>query len=96
MAQLDQQIVELQLQQEEQSQQLQLALKQSIEALHNQLGVWKQTFLLTAPVDGKAVFTKFWSANQQVAAGDKVVNVVPQGNKNAKRLKNNLQQRIKF
>lgn len=79
MAQLDQQIVELQLQQEEQTQQLQIALKQSIEALHNQLGSWKQTYLLTAPIAGKVVFTKFWSVNQQVAAGDKVVNVVPQG-----------------
>ena len=58
---------------------MQIALKQSIEALHNQLGSWKQTYLLTAPIAGKVVFTKFWSVNQQVAAGDKVVNVVPQG-----------------
>ncbi len=79
MAQLDQQIEELQLQQEEQSQQLQIALKQSIETLHNQLGSWKQTYLLTAPIAGKVVFTKFWSVNQQVTVGDKVVNVVPQG-----------------
>ncbi len=79
MAQLDQQILTLQLQMEEQIQQLQQSFQQSITTLSNQLAIWKQTYVLSAPVDGKVVFTRFWSVHQQVTAGDQVVSVVPQG-----------------
>ncbi len=79
IAQLEQQIVDIELQTEEQKQQLTAAIKQSFEALCNQYNAWQQTYLLKAPVSGKVVFNKFWSINQQVTANDKVVTVVPQG-----------------
>ena len=79
MAQLEQQIVDIELQNEEQKQQLSTAIKQSFEALCNQLNAWQQSYLLTTPVAGKVVFNKYWSVNQQVAASDKVITIVPQG-----------------
>lgn len=77
LAQLEQQIIDLQLQKEEQEQQFLLTIRQNYESLCNQLRNWKQMYLIYSPIAGKVMFTKFWSINQQVNANDKVVTIIP-------------------
>ena len=38
---------------------------------------WEQTYLLVAPVSGSVTFTRFWSENQNVEAGEKVLTIIP-------------------
>jgi HlyD family secretion protein len=55
-----------------------LTLSQSYENLIGRIAQWEQSYLLKAPISGIVTFTKFWSINQNVKAGDKVVTVVPE------------------
>ncbi len=43
--------------------------------------IWEQQYLLVSPVSGKVSFTKIWSINQNVSAGDNVISVVPTDSK---------------
>jgi hypothetical protein len=52
-------------------------LRESFLNLRAQLHLWENTYLLIAPVDGIASFTKFWSANQSVIKDEPVVTIVP-------------------
>jgi multidrug efflux pump subunit AcrA (membrane-fusion protein) len=45
--------------------------------LRAQISIWENSYLLVSPIDGKASFTKFWSANQSVLKDEPVINIVP-------------------
>jgi HlyD family secretion protein len=55
------------------------ALSLSYDNLVAQIKLWEQSYLLKAPATGQVTFTKFWSENQNVVAGDKICTVVPEG-----------------
>jgi len=57
---------------------MQSTLTQAYENLVSQITQWEQVYLLKAPVSGVITFTKYWSVNQNVAAGDKVVTIIPE------------------
>ncbi|MCP4309740.1 MAG: HlyD family efflux transporter periplasmic adaptor subunit [Bacteroidetes bacterium] len=74
---IEEQIVDLELkQQEEQSRNINI-LEESLNNLNAVIASWEQTYLLVAPVSGGVTFTRFWSANQNVEAGEKVLTIVP-------------------
>jgi HlyD family secretion protein len=75
---LEQSVLELELQFRESKTRVQLALSQAYENLMGRIAQWEQTYLLKAPISGIVTFNKFWSINQNVKAGDKVVTVVPE------------------
>jgi multidrug resistance efflux pump len=75
---LEQSVLELELQFKESKTTIQLALSQAYENLMGQVAQWEQSYLLKAPISGTVTFTKFWSINQNVTAGDKVVTIVPE------------------
>jgi multidrug resistance efflux pump len=75
--QLNQQIVELELSYTQEKKRLQMALTQAYEGLTSQVSQWEQTYLIKAPISGVITFTKFWSINQNVSVGDKVVTIIP-------------------
>ena len=75
---LEQSVMELELQFMENKTRIQLALSQAYENLIGRIAQWEQSYLLKAPISGIVTFTKFWSINQNVKAGDKVVTVVPE------------------
>lgn len=62
---------------EDQKRQFQTGLTEAFNVLKSKLDVWENTFVLTAPIDGKVTFTNYWSRNQQVKTGDIVFTVVP-------------------
>jgi len=76
--QLAQSILELQQDCLEKRKEYALALKQAFGNLQNQLKLWQQNYLLASPVDGNVTFTTYWSINQNVASGDKVMTIVPE------------------
>ncbi len=77
ISQLEQSVLDMELQYSSEQKQLQLALGQMVENLSGQMAQWEQTYLLKAPVSGVVTFNTYWSVNQNVRAGDRVVTVVP-------------------
>ncbi|MFM2269687.1 MAG: hypothetical protein RL757_3128 [Bacteroidota bacterium] len=51
---------------------------ESVNQLRTTINLWKQRYLLTAPIAGKvSFFNNFWAQNQNVKDGDEVMAVVP-------------------
>jgi len=76
-AQIEQQIVEMQLQQADESKQYIQSIQQSQKTLSNSINIWKNTYLIQSPIDGKVTFTNTREVNQNVVSGDVVMTVVP-------------------
>ncbi len=74
---LQQSILDLELKYKEQKKQLEGLLKQAYENLIGQVTQWEQRYVLKTPINGVVTFTRFWSVNQNVRAGDSVITVVP-------------------
>ncbi len=54
------------------------AIIESVNQLRTTINLWKQRYLLTAPINGKiSFFNNFWAQNQNVKDGDEVMAVVP-------------------
>jgi multidrug resistance efflux pump len=76
--QTEQSVLDLKLQYQEQKRQLEQAINEAYDLLNSQIAAWELAYLLKSPIDGKITFTKFWSANQNVNAGDIIFSVVPE------------------
>jgi HlyD family secretion protein len=74
---LEQTVLDLQLQYQSDKKRLQLALSQAYENLTGRIAQWEQNYVIKSPISGVVSFNKYWSANQNVKAGDRVVTVVP-------------------
>lgn len=74
---LEQQIWSLERNQKDEKENLELSLSQGYEDLCGQIEQWEHNYLLKADISGKVTFTKYWSVNQNVTAGEKVVTIVP-------------------
>ena len=77
MAQTQNQIVDLELKQQEEESGMINILQESYNNLKASIISWEQTYLLMAPVNGSVTFTRFWSENQNVQLGEKVLTVIP-------------------
>ena len=71
------QIVDLELKQQEEQSGMINDLEESYNNLKAAITSWEQTYLLVAPVDGSVTFTTFWSENQNVKQGEKVLTIIP-------------------
>jgi hypothetical protein len=56
---------------------LQLELKLSFNNLLEAIGQWEGKYVLQSPAAGTIAFTRFWTNNQNVTAGDKVFTMIP-------------------
>jgi len=74
---LKQDILDLELRAAEEKRQQQNAWQESFDNVIAQLSLWKQKYLLEAPIDGIVTFTAYWSVNQNVREGDRVMTVIP-------------------
>ena len=77
--QSEQQLVELTLQQENETAEYGRTLEQSRQQLAAQIAQWRQQYVLEAPVAGRVTLVNYWSENQHVAVGDKLASIVPDG-----------------
>lgn len=74
---IEEQIVDLELKQQEERSGNINTLEESLNNLKASIASWEQGFLLVAPVSGGVTFTRFWSENQNVEAGEKVLTIIP-------------------
>ncbi|KPK84092.1 MAG: hypothetical protein AMS27_10890 [Bacteroides sp. SM23_62_1] len=74
---LNQDILDLELRAAEEKRQQQNAWQISFDNVVTGLSLWKQKYILEAPIDGIVSFTAYWSVNQNVREGDRVMTVIP-------------------
>jgi len=72
-----QDILELELAASEGKIKQQNSWQESFDNLTAQISLWKQKYLLEAPIDGVVSFTTYWSKNQNVREGDRVMTIIP-------------------
>jgi HlyD family secretion protein len=77
IARTEDQIVDLELKQQESQSGNVTAMEESYNNLKAAITSWEQNYLLVAPVSGSVTFTRFWSENQNVRVGEKVLTIVP-------------------
>jgi HlyD family secretion protein len=78
IAQLDQEVLDLELTATETREQKQAAIRESFENLTAQIDIWEQKYLLIAPIDGRVTLSQYWSENQNVREGDIVLTILPE------------------
>lgn len=73
----EQQIIELSMQQDDET----LSLRQDIESSRERLTAlienWKLTYLMTASIDGTVSFVRKWDEGQFINAGEQLLTIVP-------------------
>lgn len=74
---VDQAIIDLEIDKENTSKELQDQILHAYDNLVAQIDIWEQNYLLKSPIDGSVSFNRFWSANQNVKQGEKVFTVLP-------------------
>lgn len=78
LSRIEQNMLELELQYKRQKNQLKLNLAENLDNLKAAIKEWKRKYYLSSPTDGKVTFTSYWSANQYVESGKRVMTVLPQ------------------
>jgi multidrug resistance efflux pump len=73
----NQDILDLELTASEERIRQENAWQASFENLVAEISKWKQNYLLEAPIDGIVSFTAYWSENQNVREGDRVMTIIP-------------------
>jgi len=71
------QVLDLELQYKKDKGDLQLAIHKSFNNLNASINRWAQDYLIVAPIDGSATFNKFWTVNQNITEGEKIISIVP-------------------
>ena len=71
-------ILDIELQYEQQKNKLEVALKEAYDNLEGAVIHWKRKFYLDAPINGKVTFTNYWSKNQYVETGKRIMTVIPE------------------
>ncbi len=75
--QLEQQIVELSIQEEDETLAFDQEIRTNIERLSADIRNWKLIYLLTAPISGKVSFVHKWDVGQFINAGEHFLTVAP-------------------
>ena len=70
------------MQYEREKNELKLAIHRSFNNLNGAINKWAQDYLIVAPIDGSVTFNKFWSVNQNITAGEKIISIVPADSSN--------------
>ena len=78
IAQFDQQIIELQLNEENEQRRLINEVYSAFKNLRSQFNTWELANVLKSRVNGIVSVGKYWSINQNVKAGEQVMNIIPQ------------------
>ena len=79
MEQTDQMVAEAENLYNVQLSELQLALTEAYEVLVAAVDVWELNYIIKSPIDGEVNISKFWKINQNVAKGEVVFTIIPEG-----------------
>jgi len=69
--------LQLQMQAYQEKERYVQAFNQNIQTLKSEIEVWKQTYLLKSPIEGKVSLFSYWAKNQNLKQGDEVMSIVP-------------------
>jgi len=78
LSKIEQNILALQLEKEQQQNQLESNLMEAYDNLKGAIDSWKKQYYLVSPVQGRVSFTNYWSKNQFVQHGKRVMTIVPE------------------
>jgi len=60
-----------------------LLIEKDLESIQSEIAIWKQTYLITAPISGEVSFSNIFSEQQFVNANEAILTIVPsKGNNN--------------
>lgn len=77
LSELERELKSKEIQNQTESQDLQITVQESIYKLKSAIAGWEQKYVLRSPIGGRVSFFKFWTVNQFVNAGEEVIVVVP-------------------
>jgi HlyD family secretion protein len=77
IAQLKESLLDTEYQDTEKLNGLQIQLQSLVSQLKAEIQAWELSYVLQSPVDGKITFTRYWTENQNVNAGEDVFTVIP-------------------
>ena len=77
--QLQETNIELQIQCQKEKNLFTTNLHESKQLLENQMTTWIEKYMMRSPINGTVTFTKFWSENQVIKAGERLASIVPEG-----------------
>ncbi len=75
--QIKTQIADLKLNRADSQSDKTLNINQNLQSIQSEIDLWKQTYLITAPIAGKVVFSKIWSEQQFVNTNEEILTIVP-------------------
>lgn len=52
-------------------------LKTYMAQLLAEIQLWEQNYVFITPIDGRVTFTNYWTANQNLAVGESIFNIIP-------------------
>ena len=76
--QMEQQFVELSMQKENELANYERTLSNARQQLVSQIEQWRYQYLISSPIEGEVTFTRYWSVNQTVNAGERIASVIPE------------------
>lgn len=75
--QMEQQSIELSIQRDDEITAFERSFNLAKQQLVAQIDQWRYQYVVASPIDGSVTFTKYWSSNQSVQAGERLASVVP-------------------
>ncbi|MDR1718735.1 MAG: HlyD family efflux transporter periplasmic adaptor subunit [Dysgonamonadaceae bacterium] len=79
IAQLKESLLDTEYQDTEKCNGLRSQLRSQFSQLKSELQAWELSYALVSPIEGKITFTRYWSENQNVLAGEEVFTVISTG-----------------
>nr|NQU88864.1 HlyD family efflux transporter periplasmic adaptor subunit [Bacteroidota bacterium] len=77
ISQLENNMLDLRLQDWQQKEKQLISLYEAYNNLNAQLDMWEQRYVLKAPESGRCIFTEYWSRNQNITIGEKLMTIIP-------------------
>lgn len=74
----EKQLTDLTVQYDNELNEFQLRFDEQRMQLLAQIKLWKDKYILHAPIAGKITFTKYWAENQNITTGDRLATIVPE------------------
>nr|WP_319512070.1 HlyD family efflux transporter periplasmic adaptor subunit [uncultured Draconibacterium sp.] len=73
-------LIEMQEQHRNEIAQYESNIFEAILTFKDNVKLWKETYLIVSPINGKVTFTNYWSANHVVTSGNRLATIVPTNN----------------
>lgn len=74
----EKQLTDLTIQYDNEQNEFQLQFDEQRAQLLAEIKLWKDKYILNAPIAGKITFTKYWAENQNITIEDRLATIVPE------------------